>query len=145
MKHMVKMRGMRMDTPEAHEALRTGALKRQRPCKYSLMLLDEALRVAKEVGPAEAARQTGVNVESIKKHAQRAKRAAGIAPDAKYRRPKYSDDLKRRVIVAALRYKENTSSASIMDCFKRSCVNNGLPASAAPSIFVQYHQGTFSL
>lgn len=145
MTQLIKLRGMRMDTPEAHEALRSGKLRRPRPCKYSLMLLDEAVRVAREVGPAEAARQTGVNKESIKKHAVRARIAAGEPKKGQATNQKYSDDQKRRVVVAALRYKENTSSGSWLECFKRACVNNGLPAKAANSIYVQYAQGFFVL
>ncbi len=138
------LRGMRLDTEEAKEAIRKGDIRPGGNRKYSLMLLDEAVRVAREVGPTEASRQTGVGIESIKKHARRANIAAGIAPKQTGRGRKYSDDQKRRVIIAALRYRETTQS-KLMDCFRRACVNNGLPAKAAESIHIQYQQGTFTI
>ncbi len=138
------LRGMRLDTEEAKEAIRKGDIRPGGGRRYSLMLLDEAVRVAREVGPTEAARQTGVGIESIKKHARRANIAAGIAPTKTGRGRKYSDEQKRLVIIAALKYKENTQ-ANWTDCFRRACVNHGLPAKAAGSIHIQYQQGTFTI
>lgn len=135
------LRGMRLDTPEAQEAVRLGDIRARTNRKYSLQLLDEAARVALEVGPSEAARQTGVNVESIKKHAQRGKRANGT-PARASSTAKYPDDVKRKVILAALRYRENTRS-NTGECFRRAAINHGLDAKAGRSIQSQYQMGTF--
>lgn len=137
------LRGMRLDSEEAKEAVRKGEMNRPSR-KYTLMLLDESVRVAREVGPAEASRQTGVGVESIKKHARRANIAAGIAPTQSGPSRKYSDEIKRKVVADALRYNHFTKD-KWAECFARAAMNNGLDAKAGRSIEVQYRQGTLTL
>lgn len=136
------LRGMRADTPEAQAAIQAGEMNAARHRKYSLQLLDESVRVASEVGPAEAARQTGVNIQTIKKHVQRRNRANG--KPAKGGNRKYPDAIKRKVIEAILRYRENTQG-NVGDCAKRAAVNHGLEPKAGVSIWNQYQQGTFVL
>lgn len=134
------LRGMRLDTEEAKEAVRLGQICASTKRKYTFMQLDEAIRVAAEVGPTEASRITGVNIESIKKHAHRDRLSKGQMP-APARTEKYPPELKRKVIQDAMRYRENTKD-SWRDTFARAAVNNGLDAKAGASIRAQYAQGT---
>ena len=136
------LRGMRLDTEEAKEAVRLGQIHAKTNRKYTFMQLDEAARVAREVGPTEAARITGVNKESIVKHARRQRIAAGEVFTKPCKPNKYPDDVKRKVIRDAIRYRENTKD-SWTECFARSAMNNGLEAKAGISIRLQHQQGTF--
>ena len=135
------LRGMRLDSEEAKEAARLGEVSRNVKRKYSFMLLDEAAKVAGEVGPTEAARITGVNIESIKKHAKRQRIAAGqvFAPK---KQSKYPNEIKRKVVDCAIRYRKFTND-SWEECFERAAINNGLEKKAGASIASQYRQGTF--
>ena len=136
------LRGMRLDSEEAKEAVRTGEIQASTKRKYTFMQLDEAVRVAKEVGPLEAQRITGVNKESIKKHAIRQRKAAGeVIPRG--RSEKYPAETKRKVLVDAMRYRKFTNDPWD-ECFDRAAVNNGLDKKAGASIRIQYQQGTFS-
>lgn len=139
------LRGMRLDTEEMKEAVRKKEVHASVKRKYPLVLLDEAVRVAKEVGPTEAARQTGVNIESINKHARRDRIGKGIPREyGKGRPPIYPTEVKQKVVRDALRYKQNSQS-TWAECFARAAVNNSLLPKAGASIQTQYRQGTLTI
>lgn len=136
-------RGQSLETEEAKEEMRVNRRgRRPGAAKYSLLLLDEALKVAKEVGPTEASRQTGVSLDAIKKHSQREKLAMGIA--LKPLGPsKYPLPLKQKIIRNALKMQAHTGD-SANKCYLRACINERLaePKKAAVTIAMQYQKGT---
>lgn len=137
---------MPINSPEIQEYMRVTPRARvaYERRKYSIMLLDEAVKRAGEVGLTQSAAETGVKADAIKKHAQRQRQAKGIGADdelSRNARAKYDLATRKKCVVLALRYREATAS-SYPECYRRAAVNLGLPAIAGRTIRNQYLAGT---
>lgn len=90
---------------------RTAAKNMRLHRKYSLELLDMAVARAGEIGLAAASAETGVSKKSIEAHAYTKKiekQSAGITAIKQSTNQKYTNELKKQVVIKAFEIKRET-------------------------------------